>query len=108
MPMRFEWFLWAMPAAEVLHICEEYGTGIPELGMNGAHDVSMTNLVLLLKNAPFMAILWSLSTWASLAPSRCCPPFLGGPVNLSGNSSSFILLMMLIVDSVIAGPGEWR
>lgn len=67
--MRFERFLWAMPAAYALHIWEEYGTGFP-VWMNQHMHASMTNPVFLLNNAFFMAILLSLSTWASLSTSR--------------------------------------
>ena len=67
--MRFERFLWAMPAAYALHIWEEYGTGFPGW-MNQHMHASMTNPVFLLNNALFMAILLSLSTWASRSTSR--------------------------------------
>lgn len=67
--MRFERFLWAMPAVYALHICEEYGTGFPSW-MNQHMHASMTDPVFLLNNALFMAILLSLSTWASLSSSR--------------------------------------
>jgi hypothetical protein len=69
MQMRFERFLWAMPAAYALHIGEEYGTGFPAW-MNQHMHASMTNTVFLLNNALFMAILLSLSAWASLSTSR--------------------------------------
>lgn len=67
--MRFERFLWAMPAAYALHIWEEYGTGFPGW-MNQHMHASMTNPAFLLNNALFMVILLSLSTWASLSTSR--------------------------------------
>ena len=69
MAMRFERFLWAMPAAYALHICEEYGTGFPAW-MNQHMHASMTNAAFLMNNALFMAILLSLSTWASRSTSR--------------------------------------
>ena len=67
--MRFERFLWAMPAAYALHICEEYGAGFPAW-MDRHMHATMTNGVFLLNNALFMTILLSLSAWASLASSR--------------------------------------
>jgi len=69
MRLRFERFLWAMPAAYALHICEEYGTGFPAWMTRYLH-ASMTNGAFLANNALFMAILLSLSAWASFSTSR--------------------------------------
>ncbi len=103
MPMRFERFLWAMPAAYALHICEEYGTGFPAW-MNQHMHASMTNPAFLLNNALFMAILLSLSTWASLGTSRLSAfLFLGWA---SGNlfwNFIFHLATTVIVDSYSPG-----
>mgnify|MGYP001573076964 FL=1 len=103
MPMRFERFLWAMPAAYALHICEEYGAGFPAW-MNQHMHASMTNPAFLLNNALFMAIMLSLSTWASLGTSRLSAfLFLGWA---SGNlfwNFIFHLATTLIADSYSPG-----
>ena len=103
MAMRFERFLWAMPAAYALHICEEYGTGFPAW-MNQHMHASMTNAVFLMNNALFMAILLSLSAWASLSTSRLSAfLFLGWA---SGNlfwNFIFHLATTLIADSYSPG-----
>ncbi|MDP1961383.1 MAG: HXXEE domain-containing protein [Reyranella sp.] len=103
MAMRFERFLWAMPTAYALHICEEYGTGFPAW-MNQHMHASMTNAAFLMNNALFMAVLLSLSTWASLGTSRLSAfLFLGWA---SGNlfwNFIFHLATTLIADSYSPG-----
>lgn len=103
MRLRFERFLWAMPAAYALHICEEFGTGFPAW-MNQHMHASMTNTMFLLDNALFMAILLSLSAWASLSTSRLSAfLFLGWA---SGNlfwNFIFHLATTLIADSYSPG-----
>ena len=103
MRLQFERFLWAMPAAYALHICEEFGAGFPAW-MNQYMHASMTNAAFLMNNALFMAILLSLSAWASLSTSRLSAfLFLGWA---SGNlfwNFIFHLATTLIADSYSPG-----
>lgn len=62
--LKFEQFLWLMPAAYAVHIPEEYLTGFPAW-MSEHMQASMDDQGFLLNNALFMAILLSLSFWAS-------------------------------------------
>jgi hypothetical protein len=73
---RFQTLIWLMPAAFAPHILEEYGTGFPGWVSTTLGGV-MTNQAFLINNAVFMAILVSLTLWASLRP---------------GAASAFILL----------------
>lgn len=67
--VHFERALWAMPASYALHIGEEYWAGFPGWVRQYLHG-SMTEPVFFANNAFFMAILLSLSAWASRSRSR--------------------------------------
>lgn len=60
----FERFLWAMPVAYAIHIPEEFLSGFPAWMAKHMH-ASMDAQGFVLNNALFMAILLSLSLWAS-------------------------------------------
>lgn len=67
--MRFERLLWLMPAAYAAHIAEEYFAGFPAW-VRGTLGGDMDGPGFLLNNGLFMAILVSLSLWASRSGSR--------------------------------------
>lgn len=64
MQMRFERLLWTMPAAYAIHILEEYGCGFTGW-VNATLHGDMTGPGFLLNNGLFMAVLLTLSLWAS-------------------------------------------
>ncbi|WP_207480112.1 HXXEE domain-containing protein [Arenibaculum pallidiluteum] len=64
----FHRLVWLMPAAFAIHIVEEYTTGFPGW-VSQTLGGSMTGSAFLANNALFMAILLSLTAWASLRPS---------------------------------------
>lgn len=101
--MKFERFLWAMPAAYALHILEEYGTGFPAWMSQHMH-ASMDNPGFVANNALFMAILVSLAFWASRSRSALAAfAFLGWA---SGNlfwNFIFHLVTTVIADSYSPG-----
>lgn len=66
--MRFETFLWALPLAYALHIPEEFLAGFPAWMRENMHS-DMDNQGFWLNNGLFMAILLSLSVWASRSRS---------------------------------------
>lgn len=67
--MRFERFIWLMPAAFALHIVEEYVGGFPAWVGTQMHG-SMTVPMFDINNAVFMAILLALTAWAWKSRSR--------------------------------------
>ena len=67
--LRFERFLWMMPAVYALHILEEYFTRFPAWMSQHMH-ASMDNAGFVLNNSLFMAILVSLAVWASRSHSK--------------------------------------
>lgn len=66
--MRFERFLWALPLAYAVHIPEEFLAGFPDWMSRHMH-ADMDNQGFWLNNSLFMAILLSLSLWASRSRS---------------------------------------
>lgn len=66
--MTFERFLWALPLAYAIHIPEEFLAGFPGWMREHMHS-DMDNLGFWLNNGLFMAILLSLSLWASRSRS---------------------------------------
>ena len=66
--MRFERFLWALPLAYAVHIPEEFFAGFPAWMSRHMH-ADMDNQGFWLNNSLFMAILLSLSLWASRSRS---------------------------------------
>lgn len=66
--MTFERFLWALPLAYAIHIPEEFFAGFA--GWMSQHlQADMDNAGFWLNNGLFMAILLSLSLWASRSRS---------------------------------------
>jgi len=72
---QFRRLIWLMPAAFALHIIEEYGTGFPGW-VGDIFGSSMTGVSFQGNNALFMAILLSLTLWASWRPSPVAAFFL--------------------------------
>lgn len=66
--MRFERFLWALPLAYAVHIPEEFFAGFPAWMSRHMH-ADMDNQGFWFNNGLFMAILLSLSLWASRSRS---------------------------------------
>lgn len=66
--MTFERFLWALPLAYAAHIPEEFLTGFAGWMSQHLH-ADMDNAGFWLNNSLFMAILLSLSLWASRSRS---------------------------------------
>jgi hypothetical protein len=101
--LKFERFLWAMPAVYALHILEEYFAGFPGWMTRHMH-ASMDNPGFWANNSLFMAILVSLALWASRSRSSLAAfAFLGwGSGNLFWNFI-FHLVTTLIADSYSPG-----
>lgn len=72
--MKFERFIWTMPAVYALHIAEEYGAGFPAWMTEHMH-ANMDKPMFWLNNSVFMLILVSLAVWASRS-GRPLPAFL--------------------------------
>ncbi|MBI2239825.1 MAG: HXXEE domain-containing protein [Magnetospirillum gryphiswaldense] len=99
----FEQFLWVMPAAYAIHIPEEFLTGFPAWMATHMH-ASMDAQGFMLNNALFMAILLSVSLWASKTRSAL-PAF----VHLSWASGNlfwnFIFHLWTTVQADSYSPG---
>jgi len=67
--MRFERFLWLMPAAFAFHIAEETLGGFPAWVGDQMHG-SMSGPMFAVNNAVFMAILLAVVAWAARSRSR--------------------------------------
>jgi hypothetical protein len=67
---RFEHMLWLMPAAFAAHIAEEFFGGFSHYVVAAMGGDPMPSPQFLLNNTLFMAILLTLSLWASRRPSR--------------------------------------